>query len=282
MKLLSRRRGNVVDIVLHPLFVTVVAIGIVMVIVFGKIYLLGSSQEFERQYAATDLGLLIDSLYAVRPDVNFYISDALPKGIGFKLDKNLVTVYSSSPEDAEDAKSFWFTEDPVYKLSYGNFPPQKSNILITRFVRFGHNLVPLAKGAVLPDMAVPYCEKVPEMSLALARTYDFSNQPTTLVSGDALMKVVVSNGEKNIAKVFVNQNPLSAQMACKLLEKMVPELGLEGFAIVPVNPIFVSPEDVLYEVASATVPAMLVVVTQKGLSNQQIYAGIAKGVGSLA
>src|SRR3989344_3989237 len=106
--LLPNKKANIADIVLTPLFITGIALGIVLLIILRSVYSIGSSDDFEKRFYAADAALLVDSMYSVRPDVALTV-DHNPKFQG-TISQNKVTVFK---KNKEDGKFFYFTEDPA-------------------------------------------------------------------------------------------------------------------------------------------------------------------------
>src|SRR3989344_3648544 len=111
------KKGSTEDIVLHPLFVIGVAIGIVLLVLLQSVYKIGSSEEFEKRFVATDAALFVDSVYAVRPDVALLVEYPTGKFQGI-VSANKVTAFSKTKEDGQ---SFFFTEDSAYTFHYGSW-----------------------------------------------------------------------------------------------------------------------------------------------------------------
>ncbi len=229
------------DIVLSPLFTTVVALGLVGLIILRSIYGLGSANEFEKQKTADDIGLLADSLYAVRPDANFVVNYEAPIQFGITMDPKLVTVYEKEPKDG---KIFWFTEDKAYPFSYGNFPPRRKDPNI-RFFKEGNRLGVLPPG-VMVNLATPTCSKRAHPKLPakmdLSTLANLGTGTVEIATGSIMINARGAQGPP-LLKLYVNNNPESAYLACSIAQSLFSAIPFEGYAIIPINPELLAPDD---------------------------------------
>lgn len=274
MSSLSRnRRANVIDIMLSPAFTTVIALMLVGMLMYSAVSKVGSSTEFEKQIFATDIGLLADSLYAVRPDVNLITEYTAPSQFGIKIEPRQVTVYEEKPEDG---KIFWFNEDKNYKFNYGNFLPKRSTPQLTFFKQ--GNTLGVQTGTV--NLATPYCEirQHPKTSAKIdyAAISGISQQPIEMLTGDALVTVQGLQGSPT-AIIYINNNPESAQLACQIAKGLFEEFPLEGYAILPLNPKVLSPDDPRLKTAQSQNLAVYIELTLPAI-DIQAQAGISQAV----
>jgi len=257
MSLRSHKRGNIIDILLTPTFTTVVALGIVFVVILRTIYGIGSDIEYNKQFFAADIALQAESLYTVRQDVNLVIEYPAPKDLGINIESKLVTVYKEKPRDG---RIFWFNEDKAYGFSYAKFKPDRKEGEI-KFFKEGNSIGVLA-GKINP--ATPYCERrVPKKTQA---TIDYGvikllgTEPVYIVTGNILVAAHVTKGEPT-AVIYINEEPESERLACEMVQNLVKNLKLEGYAILPLNPDLLHPEDPRKEVAKSKKIAAFVHLT---------------------
>jgi N-acetylmuramoyl-L-alanine amidase len=107
------KKGAVVDIIMHPTFVTFVAV-LVLFYLLWFIYGLGSDFTFEKKFLATDMALTFDSLFAAKDNVVLYYlpqrTDFVPR-FNYSFEKNKITVFSSSRAES-GAGVYYFISDP--------------------------------------------------------------------------------------------------------------------------------------------------------------------------
>ncbi|VVB81068.1 Uncharacterised protein [uncultured archaeon] len=274
MSSLSRnRRASVPDIILSPTFTTVIALGLVGLIILSSIYKLGSSTEFEKQIFSADIALLADSLYAVRPDVNLIIEYPAPTQFGIKIEPRLVTVYQEKPEDG---KSFWYNEDKAYQFKYGAFPPKRKTPKIT-FFKQGNTLGVLTTNI---NTATPYCEIRPHQKTSARIDYPaiagIGQQPVDVATGNVQITAQALQGNPT-ATLYVNSNPESAQLACQIAQALFEEFPMEGYAIIPLNPELLSPDDPRLKTAQNQNIAVFIELTLPAI-DVQAKAGISQAV----
>src|SRR3989344_3655570 len=221
--LFHSRKGSTEDIVLHPLFVIGVAIGLVLIVLLRAIYQIGSSEEFEKRFIATDTGLFVDSVYAVRPDVALAIQYPAGQFHGL-ISPNKVTVFSKNKEDSH---SFFFTEDPAYNFHYGSW-------LAGRPLKLYKSGNDIGIGETL--RLKPYCPpSTKTFDLTISET-GFSEGNWAFNGGTPVIKGSIAQG-KSVLKIFVNQNKDSKLIACRIAQSLFENINdLNSFAIVPITP----------------------------------------------
>lgn len=225
------------DLPLMPMFAIGVAV-LVLTTVGFKIYELGSSTEFEKQFYATDAGLLIDSLYAIRPDTNVYVDYLLPSSYGLNLRRNNVIVYRNQ---IKDGQRFWFNEDVDYTFHYKTFAPGRDTGSIT-LGRHGTTI-----GAIEPSLTpTPFCEYQHNRRAAIEFDHravsSIGAEPVQLATGSDLW-IRAQHGTPRII-IYTNTNPRSADYGCALLHALYEAIpDIEAYAIIPVNQQLIHPDD---------------------------------------
>ncbi|MBS3148892.1 hypothetical protein J4219_08495 [Candidatus Woesearchaeota archaeon] len=221
------KKGSIIDIVMQPLFVTMVALGIVLVILLRSVYSIGSSTGFEEQFYAVDAALLIDSIQAVRSDANLEVKYGVPMG---------ARVTSSKVEVA--SKSFPFSSSN-YQLTGGTIGPN------SRIVRSGSTISVSTAPLALP---LPICvdnldvRGVHSDNLEYLRGMDVS--PVDVVTGNIRVRASLNPSQVRALKVYVKDSELSKQLGCKIASRLVPKIaGLESVSIVPIYRALLSSSD---------------------------------------
>jgi hypothetical protein len=274
ISLLRDKRG--VEIQFRTAFEMAIA-AIVLIMFMKNLYGVGSTVVFQEQTIVDDVGLALDALQAVRPDVNVVTSYQMPAKFGVEIASKRVTVFEKKPEDG---RVFWFTEDPDFSYSYGAFPAQaKLQTLI--FFKIGNSAGVLKPEQSYPKLSLPYCKpgsfskvRVQFESQSIA---SIGSQPVEIYSGGATIFAAVESGTP-IVKVFVNNNPDSAELACNIVQSLFKTLpNLEGYAIVPLNAELMSRDDPRLAVASASGLAAFVQLSLPGVDSRT-QAGIAQGI----
>jgi len=245
--LFHSRKGSTEDIVLHPLFVIGVAIGLVLIVLLRAIYQIGSSEEFEKRFIATDTALFVDSVYAVRPDVALAIQYPAGQFHGL-ISPNKVTVFSKNKEDGQ---SFFFTEDPVYTFHYGSWFVGKP----LKLYKSGNDI---GVGETL--RLKPYCPpSTKTFNLAISEA-GFREGNWAFNGGTPVIKGSIAQG-KPLLKIFVNRNKDSELIACRIAQSLFEDINeLSAFTIVPLSA-NLHEEDPKQELLNVQGPALFVELT---------------------
>lgn len=271
--LLANKKGEAEEMVMPPMFEIIAAVAIVGLIFLGAIYKIGNSTEYEKKFHATDIALLIDSVYAVRQDVNFAVNYPLPVQFGADIGEKKVNVYDDKKEEGE---VFWFNEDKAYDKIQGDFSTGRKKKEI-RFFRNGNTI-----GVTEPDRsfspAMPYCEDVK----IKGEIHEFINKniqqlgekATELTSGDITVKARLKEGKPKVI-IYTNRNPESSQIACRIAQKLFGKLEFEGYATIPLNPKMLADEDERKQTAESSGLALFVELTLPEPENLKIILGNA-------
>ena len=278
---LSRNKKGV-EIQLRTAFEMAIA-ALVLILILKYAYGVGKSVAPQEQTIADDIGLVMDALQTVRPDVNLVTTYPMPPKFGVAIESKKVTVFEKKPEDG---RVFWFSEDPNYRFTYSTFAAKKDAFQINLF-KTGNSAGILQPNAPAPGLIMPYCPATAHAkvhakfeSQALA---GLGKDVVEIFSGDAKVLAEAEAGTP-VVKVFVNSNPESAELACSIIQNLFKAIpNLEGFAIVPLNPIMLSKDDPMLAVASsqglaAFVRISLPVVDSHAQAN--VGQGISNGVKS--
>lgn len=97
MKLYNSKKGDLVSIMMNPVFETVLVLGVVGLILFSIIATMKDRADFDRQFLSTDVALIIDTLYTMPETVYLEYSKDV-KNFSFKFDKNTVDVYEEDKQ----------------------------------------------------------------------------------------------------------------------------------------------------------------------------------------
>jgi len=269
ISLLRNKRG--VEIQLLHAF-EIAAAAMVLILFFKNLHDLGSSNAVHERTLADDVGLLLDALQAVRPDVNLVTNYGFPAKFGIAIESKKVTVFEKKPDDGQ---IFWFTEDPDYKFSYNTFPSKDKSQNLT-FFKTG-NSVGVAQN-IQPNLVLPYCKTAAHAkvrakfeSQAIA---GLGKEAVEIFSGDAKVFAAIETGTP-VVKVFVNSNPESAELACNIVQGLFKSIpNLEGFAIIPLNVELMHKDDPRLAVVSTSGLAAFV-----QLSLPSVDSGVQANVG---
>jgi len=232
------------DIVLSPLFVTVVALGLVGLTMFNAINELGTSKVYDEKFYAVRNGLVRDAIQSIPKDTNLQVEVTIPDGFGFEFKKHYSRVYHRKDEGYK----FYNTHSIPYKFTSTSFKsgterkPEKNNPLI--HYRIGNRIGIESLGqnpSFKPDLRIPYCEKSDKrlrVSFEEGRKniLDFSSVPVKLVEGDVSIFVQSGNNPQPILKIYVSPTSESAHIACFIIQNMFEVFPqLKGAASIPVN-----------------------------------------------
>ncbi len=137
----NSKKGAVIDILMHPAFITFVAV-LVLLYLLWFVNGLGSDLTFEKKYLATDIALTMDSLLASRDNVVLYYlpqrKEFNPK-FNYDFKKNRITVYQESKPESSAGKYF-FTSDPSIKLKEITLS-FKPPFVLPRFAKIGNKIL---------------------------------------------------------------------------------------------------------------------------------------------
>lgn len=134
------KRGEAVDILMHPAFVIFVAV-LVLLYLLWFINGLGSDYTFEKKFLATDLALTVDSLLASKDNVILYYlpqsQDFTPR-FTYSFEKNKITIFEDNKLE-KNAGVYFFTSDPSVSIEESslNF---KEPFVLPRLAKIGNNL----------------------------------------------------------------------------------------------------------------------------------------------
>ncbi len=267
------KKANIMDIVLTPTFVTIVALGIVLLTLINAIYGITSSLEFERRFYAVDTALLLESLMALPKEANVAIDYSWPINFGLNITAHKVRVYGGGE------KEFEYTVDPLYAVLYKDFKPSKENSELT-FYKTG-NIIGIERKKDLPDISGYYCERqtMPKLNAVIDYHATIETTPTTIMTGDATISAQLNPTGDKLVKIYINPTPQSEQLACLMAQTFKRETGLQT-AIIPVNTNFLAVGDPRLTL-STTQPALFVLaqgLPDNAATKATIYRSITQGV----
>ncbi len=263
------KRANILDLVLQPLFVTIVALGMVLLMILSSIHDIQSSTAYEKRFYAADAALLIDSLFALPKDANVETKYILPD-FGLKAEHNTVTILP------DERQNFYFTGDSLYSFRAAEFPEKTGTLL---FYKTG-NTVGIEKSSFNPNFNMPYCEPVEGK---LKATVDYratiGNIPALIIAGDALASIRLNSGGEQIVKIYVNSVKESEQIACYLSREFSDTFGTNT-AVIPVNTQLLAVDDPRI-MLKGTTPAFFIDIygiPDDATSKAKIMQAVKKGV----
>ncbi len=266
------KRGTVVEFVLHPLFMVVVAV-MVLLSGYANINAIGSSPVYREKYYSANNALLISSLFALRKDVNVAVDSYLPPEFGIDISPNSVTVFSQNDE----GRSFFFEEDPLYALNHVAFRPSADNTFI--YYKSG-NFIGLdqAKTALL-NFNAKYCEQLSLPKLkAEVHNVVIERNPVAVVSGDATVTAHIFPAGLPMVKLYINPMKESEQLACLISQSLAGKFNVP-VSIIPVNTKLLAPDDLLIILASNS-PALFIEarISDNTAAKAQLWRSIREGV----
>ena len=219
------KRGAILDIVLHPLFVLVIGVGIVLPTLLGAINNIGDSVVYETKFFSADIALNLESLFAVSKDVNVQFTYPFPPQFSVGLHPQRITVY------ADEGRDFFFTGDSFYTYEEKVIPRDIGGML---FYKIGNTVGIEGKHTnPSPNLNIPYCENTPRQKSRM--TFDhravLGRQPATFVTGGARIDAQLRPGAPLI-KLYINSD--AEELACVLSQQLAAKLGTPT-TIIPVN-----------------------------------------------
>lgn len=259
MKLFSDKRGDI-ELMIHPLFKIIVAVGIVGLTILSAVTKIGSDTTYQQKYYSADAALLIDSLYAVRKDVNLHYIYSPPKDIGLKIEPHTVTAYTK--KDPKGNK-FYYTQDTKYINTYGNFEPGKPLI----FYRVGNEIGVKEKTSEIPNKEpVIICEEnLPAINANLVDKSQLKTEQAVKLAGPSpLIIAEIKKGPSQLI-IYTNNKEYANNLACQFSKKLRENgITFEGYAIVPITSILAF-NDATKELTSSESPAIYIQLQQPEL-----------------
>lgn len=99
------------ELLLTPTFVTVLVLGFILITLIGKINALGTQLSFEKEFIATDLGLSMNALQAVRGNAYLTFSGLAKYGLNYSLSPSVIEVFQGKKDSDKSRGIYYFTED---------------------------------------------------------------------------------------------------------------------------------------------------------------------------
>lgn len=260
MKLFLYKRGNVIDLMTSPLFVTIVALGLVGLSILQAATQIGTDTTFEQKYYSADAALLIDSFYALRKDLNINYNYFLPSNFGMNVEPSVVTVYT---EKTPHGNKFYFTQDSRYELTGGNFPPGKKKVIYRNGINIG-----VAEFAPTNNPLMPCEGELPVIIRQSVDVNNFGENPNTIIGPDPLIIFQLVKGPSKLI-IYTNDEGYSDILACRIAHNIKNSgISFEEYAVLPVITNVLSYDDGLTKIKSTRDTAVFVKLQQPEINNQ--------------
>lgn len=234
-RLKLNKKGKIVDVMLHPVFVLVVALGVVGLILINTTTEIGSDTTYEQKYYSADAALIIDSLFALRRDVNLQYTYLLPQNLGLKIEDYKATVYTDlKPE----GNSFYFTMDSNYQpIIPTKIPPGKTPILYKNDKKIG-----ITDKKINYEQNIICDEELPKIKTDFQVTKEKIGQiPTKILGAEPTIYASVKKGSPQLV-IYTNNKGYSNILACKIAQGIGKGINFEGFSIVPLSSLLIKDE----------------------------------------
>ncbi|PIN75265.1 hypothetical protein COV18_03685 [Candidatus Woesearchaeota archaeon CG10_big_fil_rev_8_21_14_0_10_37_12] len=267
MNLISSKKGDAefAEMITSPLIM--IALGVfVLVIVLVQVNKLGSSTDYQENFYARDLALHLDSIYAVRKDVNLATTYELPTQFNTLFNSGEIKLYQDSPLTG---KTFWYNQDYQYKpLNNLNIAGRTREYL--HFARQGNKISISADKPKLSNN--PYCEpdnkKFNLETIRSQTAFDNIEEGTELVTGDLTVYVKLTQGEPELT-VYTSQHTNTIMIACTITQKLYGTLPkITEHVILPVNKKYLSADDIRRSITDSEEPALLIIIKYPEITNQ--------------
>jgi len=253
----SNKRGNVVDLMTHPTFVILVALGLVGIAIIQATTEVGSDTTYEQKYYSADAALLMDSLYAVRKDVNLQYTYLLPSNLGLKIENFKATAYTDLKPKGN---SFYFTMDTNYEpIIPITIPIGKTPIFYKNGKKIG-----------ITDKKINYeqniiCEEnLPAIQTSLIEKSKFKTEQKTNMTGPSpLIIAEITKGPSQLI-IYTNNKGYANNLACHFSKKLRENGVFDGYSIVPITEILTF-DDTTKQITSTEEPAIYIRLRQPEL-----------------
>ncbi|RLE45294.1 hypothetical protein DRJ22_04720 [Candidatus Woesearchaeota archaeon] len=233
------KKGGILDLVLHPVFVTVVVLGLVFFSVMHAITNIGESKEFDKKRLAADISLLIESFQSVPRELNLFINYDFPSDFNLDIKVNKVKVSNG------DSQIFFFERNPDFDVFSRSFKKSDFNNSKLVVFRSGNKLdFAISKNFKLEqDIFCPSSESLLtkiEVFPSTITEWLVKNRPnifseTSLPSGQADLVVGFMGIPKGVRVYTLDETSL---IGCYIIASVVKEFPEISANVVPVNPKF--------------------------------------------
>lgn len=225
------KKGNVLDLLAHPTFVIVLALGFVLI---GILTMINSSTDpvtFQKRFHSRNIGLLIDGIQSIPAEINLNLNYNLPLDLKVKVEPFKVVVYENN---FDDGSSFYFSRNPSLAVVPTESEELKGSFVIAKkgkYVLFS-NEKQVLNTIVCPESSFSI-SKIRLDNSTESKNLIFSYENAfSLNEGNFFLGF--KNSEKDIT-LQINENPNSALLACYLSNEMKEAYPNLNVSVVPVN-----------------------------------------------
>ncbi len=259
------RKASWVGFVLHPTFETAIALAVVLLYLLWFIHGIGERTTFEKNFLATDMPLLIDSILAMPQPGNLYAlynpqrSTEYGTNYSFKFTKNTITV-SAGKNDLKPVSGY-YTSDPLISVEEKNLE-HTDFMIVPLFVKQGNNLMidnankrSFAYNRNLMECSGPgFTGKLRILGSSPIEQLVLGQPWATKSAGDGVLGIKIVSSQETMIKAYINAEQSTEnfaktkRIACEIANSVLnalEELDVEvkGSAVVPINPVHTGTKD---------------------------------------
>lgn len=258
MRLFSAKKGNLIDLITSPLFVTIVALGLVGLTILNAVAQVGSSTTFEQKHYSADIALLVDTLYSFRKDINIHYKYTPPQTMAFNIEPHTVTAYT---DKKENGNKFYYTQDNLYSNSYGEFPKGTQIVLFRNAQTIG-----AAKQAPTFETPTICEEQVFSIQGTIGTAEQITSTPTTIFGPTPLIMTQLTKGPSQLI-IYTNGKPQTDTTACHIVKQLLQTgISFSSYTILPINSLL-SFDEGTKQITKSKEPALLIKLQQEKTTN---------------
>ncbi len=252
------KKASWVGLVLHPLFETAIALGIVLLYLLWFIHGIGETATYEKRFLSTDIPLLMDSILAMPQKGNLYAlynpqrSTDFSTNYSFSFLKNQVIIMAG-PADKKQVTGYYTSKPGIYvqekqfiakdAMIVPLFILQGNDLLIDnankRELTYNRNIMPCS-GPRFPGTLSIQGENA-AAQLLLGQRWAVKS------GGSGAFSMQIKQGQETVVKAYFNaeqpadQLAQSRRIACEVANAAVrglDKIGIDvaGSAFIPINP----------------------------------------------
>ena len=140
--MLKHSKKGLVEIILTPTFITIIVLGIILVSMLGKINALGSQLSFEKKFLATDIGVAINAMHAIRGNAYLNFVGLARYNLSYSIGPGIFEVFQADKEKDKGKGLYHFTEDGpggIYLL-HSELKPKNESIATVFLIKQGSQM----------------------------------------------------------------------------------------------------------------------------------------------